>query len=258
MSAPAAPLVSVDVTDHVATVVIDNPPGNFFDVGMLTLLADCLHGLDEDPQCRAVVLAATGKHFCAGMNFATAQADDAGHTIERFYSQAVRIFQARKPIVAAVQGSAVGGGLGLACAADFRVADADSTFVANFARLGIHQGFGLSVTLPRIVGEQAAAELLYTGQRVKGEQAARIGLADRLAEPGQQRVVATELARRIAASAPLAVESIRHTLRGHLADEVQVALTRELAEQRRLLGTADAAEGITASLERRDPVFRRG
>ncbi len=158
-------------------------------------------------------------------------------------------------MVAAVQGAAVGGGLGLACSADFRVASPQARFAANFARLGLHQGFALTVTLPAIIGEQRALELLYTGRRIGGEEAARIGLADRLAEPENLRAAAHELAAEIAAGAPLAVRSIRQTMRGTLADRARAAMARELAEQDRLRQTADFAEGIRASAERRPPRF---
>ncbi len=128
--------------------------------------------------CRAIVLAAEGKHFSAGADFASAgPADSTGD----LYRAAVRLFRTRKPIVAAIQGAAIGGGLGVAMAADFRIAAPEARFSANFARLGFHHGFGLSVTLPAAVGGQHAAELLYTGRRITGDDAAAIGLVDRVA-----------------------------------------------------------------------------
>jgi enoyl-CoA hydratase/carnithine racemase len=156
-------------------------------------------------------------------------------------------------VIAAVQGAAVGGGLGLACAADFRVATPRSRFSANFARIGLHHGFALSVTLPAIIGQQRAAELLYTGKRIGGEEALSIGLADRLTEnlPG----AAHELAVEIAEAAPLAVRAIRATTRDGLADRVRAAMARELSEQQQLWPTADFAEGVKAAAERRPARF---
>jgi enoyl-CoA hydratase/carnithine racemase len=161
------------------------------------------------------------------------------------------MFAARTPVVAAVQGAAVGGGLGVALSADFRVASHETRFVANFARLGIHQGFGLSVTLPAVVGPQRALELLYTGRRVKGDEAYDIGLADRLATAQTLRAEARALAADIAASAPLAVRSIRQTLRGDLAEQVRAATEHEEAEQARLMATDDFREGVASVTERR-------
>lgn len=243
--------------DFVAEVEIHRPPNNFFDVSLIRAIAEAYEWLEGQSDCRAVVLCSEGKHFCAGADFN--QESSAAPLPEEgavsLYREAVRLFRGALPVVAAVQGAAIGGGLGLACSADFRVASPEARFAANFARLGFHQGFGLSATLPSIVGQQRALELLYTGRRINGEQAERIGLADRLVSLAEVRTAARELAREIAGSAPLAVRSIRETMRGHLADLVAEATDREDAEQIRLRSTADFAEGTRASFERRDPVF---
>ena len=246
--------VAVEIgDDFVASVELRRPPNNFFSLEMVAGIADALESLDDDPRCRAVVLGAQGKHFCAGADFS---GEGARHSTEDLYAAAVRIFRTHTPVVAAVHGAAVGGGLGLALAADFRVAAPEARFSANFSRLGFHQGFGLSVTLPRLVGQQAAADLLFTGRRVPGEEAVRLGLADRLVARDEVRDAAHALAREIALSAPLAVRSIRATLRGGLADQVEAAVAHEHREQDRLQRTADFAEGSRAMAERRTPEFR--
>jgi 2-(1,2-epoxy-1,2-dihydrophenyl)acetyl-CoA isomerase len=250
--------VTVDVgDDFVAEVEIHRPPNNFFDVALIRNLADAYQMLDKEPTCRVILLCAEGKHFCAGADFhRESEAEPLPQEgVTSLYQEAVRLFRAELPVVAVVQGAAIGGGLGVACSADFRVAAPEARFAANFARLGFHHGFGLTVTLPRIVGEQRALELLYTGRRIGGEEAARIGLADRVAPLDGLRASGRELAREIAGSAPLSVRSIRQTMRGHLADEVAKATEREDAEQARLRETSDFAEGTKASFERRDPVF---
>ena len=140
---------------------------------------------------------------------------------------------------------------------DFRVAAPEARFSANFARLGFHHGFGLSVTLPDIVGRQRAMDLLYTGRRVKADEALAIGLCDRVVPAEALRAEARALASEIAISAPLAVESIRETLRGDLAGRIQRATDREKAEQERLQRTADFKEGVAAMSERRPPNFSR-
>src|SRR5919109_52312 len=123
-------------------------------------------------------------------------------------------------------------------------------------RLGFHHGFGMTVTLPSLVGQQTARELLYTARRVRGEEALSLGLCDRLASAERIRVEAQALAGLIATSAPLAVRSIRQTLRGDLAERVRAATERERAEQDRLMQTQDFREGVRAASERRDPEFR--
>src|SRR6185437_2529572 len=255
--------VAVEVSPgYVATVELRRPPDNFFDVAMIRALADAYQALDDDPACRVIVLCAAGKHFCAGANLGPAEpAAPSGRpasplgVVSELYAEAVRLFEARTPVIAAVQGAAVGGGLGLACSADFRIAAPEARFAANFARLGFHQGFGLTVTLPAIIGGQRSLEMLYTGRRVRGEEAARIGLADKLVPADQLRSAAYELAAEIAASAPLAVRSIRETMRGHLAAGVRAATEREGAEQNRLRQTADFREGIAATAQRRPARF---
>jgi 2-(1,2-epoxy-1,2-dihydrophenyl)acetyl-CoA isomerase len=245
--------VSVEVReDHVAVVEFNRPPHNYFDAALIEQIADAYEQLDADPACRAIVLCSAGRHFCAGANFAAKNPAESGH----LYEQAIRLFTFQTPVVAAVQGAAVGGGLGVALSADFRVASPESRFSANFARLGIHHGFGLTVTLPLVVGQQRALELLYTGERVRGDDADAIGLCDRLVPTAELRDAATTLAAQVASSAPLAVRSIRRTMRGDLAERVRAATAHELEEQGKLFATADFAEGVAASGERREPEFR--
>lgn len=266
MSVPnPAPDVSVDIDGHVATVEIHRPPHNYFDVALIRAIASAYHALDEEPDVRAIVLASEGRSFCAGAQLAApAPADDPGaDTAEptrrtgsgHLYQEAVRLLEAETPVVAAVQGAAIGGGLGLALSADFRVAAPEARFAANFSRLGFHHGFGLTVTLPALVGQQKALNLLYTGRRVKGEEALEIGLCDTLAPIEELRDAAREMADEIAGSAPLAVRSIRRTMRRGLAERVRIATDHELVEQDWLRETNDFREGVRATAERRTPDF---
>ncbi|MEM7322145.1 MAG: enoyl-CoA hydratase/isomerase family protein [Actinomycetota bacterium] len=253
--------VSVEVNeDRVALVEVQRPPHNFFSPAMLESVADALDAVDADPEARCVVLTGQGKNFCAGAELAeknpklTSEVDD-GVERPHIYDYAVRMFGATTPIVAAVNGAAVGGGLGLACMADFRIGGPGTRMTANFARLGFHHGFGLSVTLPAIVGQQRALELLYTGKRIKGDEAAELGLLDRFVPDDEVRATAMELATEIARSAPLAVTSIKETMRGHLPQAIRSATDRERAEQERLRETADWKEGVAAMAQRRLPDF---
>jgi 2-(1,2-epoxy-1,2-dihydrophenyl)acetyl-CoA isomerase len=237
-------------TDHVTLVEFSRPPHNYFDGALIGAIADAYEKLERGGACRAIVLCSSGRHFCAGANFAEENPAEGD-----LYEQAVRLFTAGLPVVAAVQGAAVGGGLGVALSADFRVASRDSRFSANFARLGIHHGFGVTVTLPLVVGHQRALELLYTGVRLRGEEARAIGLCDRLASTDGLREAAVRLADEIATSSPAAVRAIRQTMRGHLAGRVSDAMAHEAAEQAKLFGTADFREGVSAAAERRAPRF---
>jgi len=250
--------VRVTVEGHVGIAEICRAPNNYFDMALIAGLAEAFEQFDADPAVRAILLCAEGKNFCAGANFAAPARDTVG-TREggHLYQQAVRLFRCETPIVAAVQGAAVGGGLGLSLVADFRVASADSRFTANFNRLGFHPGFGLSITLPRVVGEQKAALLFYTGRRIGGEEAHAIGLVDVLAPQATLRETAMALAAEIAQSAPIAVVSTRRTLRRGLADAIAGITDHELSEQQQHFDTEDFKEGVKAMAERRLPQFGR-
>lgn len=242
----------VSLDGHVATILIARPPHNYFDAPLLLGIASALEFLDTVDQCRAVILTSEGKSFCAGANFTNPESPVKPREI---YKSGVRIFRTAKPIVAAVNGSAIGGGFGVALAADFRVVDATTRLVANFSKLSFHQGFGLTVTLPRVVGPQMASLLLQTSRRIEGAEAVRIGLADAFAEPGQLLAEARKLADELAAAGPLGLKAIRGTLRAGLVEAIEKAVDIEADQQEALMLTADFAEGIKATYERREPVF---
>jgi enoyl-CoA hydratase/carnithine racemase len=245
--------VTVGLTGHVAMVEIHRPPNNFFDTALIKGIADSYEQLDREIDCRAIVLCADGKHFCAGADFS--QPAENRSSPSELYTQAIRLFRTGKPVIAAVQGAAIGGGLGLALSADFRVAAPSSKFAANFSRLGFHPGFGITATLPRVVGQQKALEWMLTGERFGGENAYAAGLVDELAADGDVRPTAVRFAERIAASAPLALTSIRATMRAGLAEAVAAATAHELEEQTRLQASADFREGVAAAAQRRPPTF---
>src|SRR3982074_3060177 len=171
--------IGVDIAGYVATVEIRRPPNNFFDLSLINQIADAFEELDIDSSCRAVVLAAQGKSFCAGANFGDGSSLDksgqrpgeAMQPIGHLYIRGVRLFRSKKPIVGAIHGAAVGGGLGLAMVPDFRVACPETRFCANFTRLGFHPGFGLSVTLSEVIGKTNAAMMFYTSRRAPREGA---------------------------------------------------------------------------------------
>ena len=248
--------IKVSRVGFVGIVEIDRAPLNFFDVTLIDTLVAQMQALDADPDCRAIVLAAAGKVFCAGADFGGGVDPEAGLKMaEALYGNALRLFEIATPIVAAVQGPAIGGGLGLALTADFRIASEASRFSANFAVLGMHCGFAISATLPRVVGKNAAAMMLYTGRRLNGAEAHQIGLADQLVEAGKEREAALALATEIAANAPIAVQDMRRTQRAGLADEVRRTLAHELTQQRNHMATADFREGIRAASKRETPKF---
>jgi len=245
--------VGVEIRDdHVAVIEMQRPPHNFLDVEVVEQIAKTLEGYEGDPDLRAAVLCAEGRSFCAGADFGSRAP---GVTTERLYGAAARLCEVAIPVVAAVQGPAIGGGLGLALTANLRVTCPEARFSANFVKLGIHQGFGLSVTLPELVGPSKAALVLLTGRRFNGEEATELGLADVCVPADQVRSTAIELAAEIAQGAPLAIEAISRTLRSGLGERVRTATAHEAAEQARLSATEDAREGIRSVNERRPGEF---
>jgi enoyl-CoA hydratase/carnithine racemase len=249
--------ISARVDGHVALLEIDRPPNNFVSVDLMRALADALEDVDADRALRVSVLMSAGKAFCAGADLAspTGVGGQGMAGINPLYEQAVRLFSVKKPIVAAVQGAAVGAGLGLALVADFRVAAPEARFTANFVKLGFHPGFGITHTLPRVIGMQRAQLMCLTGRRIKAEEALVWGLVDAVAPLEGLRDAALALARELAENAPLAVEATRATLRAGLADAVRTQTDHELIEQTWLRATADFAEGVKSVNERRAGVF---
>jgi enoyl-CoA hydratase/carnithine racemase len=249
--------VAVTVDGHVAVLEFSRPPNNFVSVGLIKALADALEDLDADTNLRASVLCSAGKPFSAGADLAspTGVGGQGMQGIDPLYEQAVRLFGVKKPIVGAIQGAAVGAGLGLACVPDFRIASPDARFVSNFVKLGFHPGFGLTHTLPRLVGAQKAHLMHLTGRRIKAEEAADWGLVDELVPAEALRDTALAWARELAENAPLAVVATRKTMRGDLAEAVKAATSHERVEQAWLRATNDFAEGVRSVNERRVGVF---
>jgi len=228
--------IGVSSEGHVGIVEIQRPPHNFFDNSLINQIADAFEAFDRDGNIRAYVLCAQGKSFCAGADFANRPQTGAAESGKHLYKEATRLFRAKKPSVGAIQGPAIGGGLGLAVMTDFRVTCAEGRFAANFTRLGFHPGFSLTYTLPRLIGQQRANLMFYTGRRIGGEEAVAWGLADALV--------------------PLAVMSTRETLRRGFADGAEAATERELTEQDWTRKTEDFKEGVKSYAEKRAGNFK--
>ena len=241
---------------HVVQCEIKRPPNNFFDHQLIKDLADCFEDIDKHNDIRAIVLCAEGKHFCAGANFGSSvRAAELEQRTENdrnpLYDEAVRLFRCNKPVIAAVQGAAVGGGFGLALMADFRVVCPATRMTANFVKLGFTPGFGLTHTLERIVGAQRANLMFLTGRRINGETAQEWGLGDIYTDTDNVRSAEIELAQEIAENAPLALLSLREQMRPNIAEAVNDVTTIESREQKWLQQTSDHKEGIKAVAEKR-------
>ena len=260
--------IAIEKHGHVALVEIQRPPNNFFDIALIQEIADAFESFDEDGDIRAIVLAAQGKAFCAGANFGDGSGLDKNGqrpsevarelVVQHLYIEGNRLFRTKKPIVAAVHGAAVGGGLGVAMMADFRVTCPEARFCANFTRLGFHPGFGLTVTLPAVIGETKAAMMFYTSRRIPGDEAFKMGLADVLVPQAEVRAGRPEVRRRDrgefaarfdgdardAARRPRRPRARGHRARTGRAD--QAALDRRLQGRRQGDGGAAGSEFFRA------------
>ena len=249
--------ITVERDAHLAIVEIHRPPHNYASIQLMRELADALEKIDLDPDVRCCVLAAEGKSFCAGADFSTPTdiAQPGNEGTRQLYVEAVRLFSTKKPIIALVQGAAIGAGLGLALLADFRIASPEARFSANFVKLGFHPGFGITHTLPRLIGEQQALLMCLTGRRTKAQQALEWQLVDEIVPIDQLRQAGLRLGHEIAENAPLALLATRKTLRGDLAAAVKAQTELESIEQAILRKTEDFAEGVRAVRERRAGQF---
>jgi len=250
--------LSFTIENKIGIVELNNPPHNFFDLDIMKELTIIFGELERDSRVRCIVFCASGKTFCAGADFTNK--DVIKHLpslkgINPLYEEAIRLFKCTKPIIAAVEGSAIGGGLGLALVADFRIACKEAIFSANFTRLGFHPGFALSYTLPKLIGYQHAARMFYTGERIDGEKALEIGLVDELVEKNDVLIRALNLAQDISISSPRAVQETRRTLLQNRIDSIYAAMLHESEIQATQMNSVDLKEGVLAATERRFPEF---
>ena len=213
-----------------------------------------------DEEIRCLVITGKGRCFSAGADLRSSlQRSDLGKPASEasfaMYAPFLQVLEVKVPVIAAMNGHTVGGGFGLTLLADIRVANVDAKFGANFARLGIHSGLGISYVLPRLVGPAHASELLFTGKLIRGSEALQIGLATYAVDAEQVLPTAMRLSREIARSAPMAVQHMKASSRRGLRWESRQAALEEAGLQAASLESEDAKEGIAAILQKREPEF---
>lgn len=214
-----------------------------------------------DESLRALVITGKGNCFSAGADFKSnlQLGDDSlldHQRSYRMYEPFLEVLDIKVPVIAALNGHAVGGGFGLALLCDIRIANAKSKYGANFARLGLHPGMGISYMLPRLIGVSRANELLFTGRLVLGDEAERIGLVSQALDGEEVLSAAMKMATTIASNAPVAIRLTKEALRETMNWDVRAGAYRESFAQAATLGMDDAKEGMQALLEKRDPKFQ--
>ncbi len=248
--------------ERVGLLTLNRPDGrNSMTPEILDAFAVAAGAAKDDAEIRCLVLTGKGPCFSAGADLKTGvQRGEAGALpSERsyaMYTSFLSLLDVEVPVIGALNGHAVGGGFGLSLLCDIRIARRDARYGANFARLGLHSGLGISYLLPRLVGISNASELLFTGRLVDGDEGMRLGLFSRAVDEDRVLPSAMELAQEIAEAAPLAVRSMKASMRRGLGWGVRDAARAEAALQAETLATEDAREGMAALLEKRKPSFR--
>jgi enoyl-CoA hydratase len=260
-----APHVLVETDGHIATVTLNRPEArNAFGAEMLVRMADAWASLDADPQVRVIVLTGAGGHFCAGSDLkamAGGWKDDEWSA--RFkqdpdlhWKALLRHYRVKKPLVAAVEGTAVAGGTEILQGTDIRIAGASAKLGVAEARWGLFPLGGSTVRLRRQIPYTQAMELLLTGKHITAEEALRIGLIGRVVPDGQALSEARKVAEQIAANGPLAVQAIKRSVIETEGLPEKEALAKELEIGWPILSTEDAKEGPRAFAEKRKPDFK--
>ncbi len=249
-----------EARDGVAVVTLNRPDNrNSMTQDLLRAFRNVLQQVNaQSPRC--LVITGRGSCFCAGADVRESLQAGSDDLLphERsmlMYEPFLSVLDVSVPVVAAINGHAVGGGFGLALLADIRVGNVSAKYGANFVRLGIHSGMGISHTLPLLVGAAAAAEMLLTGGLIDGERAHRLGILNHAVPADEVMPVAENIARQIASAAPIPVRTIKQTLSSSRRAAIRDAARREAQLQAETLQTADAKEGMSALLEKRPPSF---
>jgi enoyl-CoA hydratase/carnithine racemase len=253
--------VLYEAADRIGLITLNRPDHrNAMTPELLDAFSAAIDEARADDEIRSLVITGKGKCFSAGADLRSSmQRTDLGKPSREasfaMYEPFLKVLDVEVPVIAAMNGHTVGGGFGLALLADIRVANLDAKYGANFARLGIHSGLGISYVLPRLVGAAYASELLFTGRLIRGSEALRIGLVTHAENADEVLPTAMQLARAIAGSAPLAVQQMKASIRRGLGWEIREAALEEAALQAASLETEDANEGVAAMLEKREPEF---
>lgn len=256
-------LLRTQLSGHVLTVTLNRPAKlNAMSVAMDRELNALVHDINGDDAVRVVVLTgAGGRAFCVGSDLKDLDGYGTSwqyrNRFDRNLDYAIAVWKIRKPVVTAIDGYCIGGGLEMACASDIRLATRASSFAAGEIRWGWHGGSGATQFLPRIVGPGHATELLLTAGRIDAERAERIGLVNHLLDDRDALLdKAREIASVVAGYAPIPVEAAKKLVRVAQSAPLEVGLAYENDLFTYEMSTADAAEGRAAFAEKREPVFR--
>jgi enoyl-CoA hydratase/carnithine racemase len=249
----------VEQDESVGMITLNRPPANPINLTVLNELDDVLTKWEKDKAVRAVIITGAGERgFSAGFDLKTAGTPDGEKAMSRGQEVFSRIEKYAKPVIAAINGFALGGGCELSMACHFRVMLDSQQVVMGQPEIdrGIIPGWGGTQRLPRLVGKTKALEMLLLGTRVNAPEALSIGLVTRVSQPGQLMSDAKELAKALAKKAPIAMQIILDAVTRGLETTTDQGVKIELEGSQRVSKTKDAMEGAMAFIEKREPVYK--
>ncbi|MGQ9485224.1 MAG: enoyl-CoA hydratase [Desulfosoma sp.] len=255
------PVVLEERRDQVAILTLNRPEVmNSFNLAMLRGLWDKVEALRFDPEIRVVIVTGAGeKAFCAGADLkerATLSDAQVKEFIFKIRNLFTAIEELPKPVIAAVNGVALGGGTELALACDLRIASETATMGLTETRLAIIPGAGGTQRLPRLVGRGKAKELIFTGRRVGAEEALRIGLVNTVTAPEKLMEECLAMAAMICETGPIAIQQAKYAINYGLETDLHTGLAIESNAYWITIPTQDRLEGLTAFREKRKPVYK--
>lgn len=262
--ATGEPLVQEARSGAVLTLRMNRPEKlNALNVELGRALVHALIRAAEDKGIRAVVLTGAGRAFCAGGDLGLlrdVRQRKAPRELEGLLTAGKEICLAiatmTKPVIAAVNGPAAGGGMNLALACDLRIASDKAIFAESFANIGLYPDFGGTYFLPRIVGMALAAELFYTAETISAEDALRLGIVNRVVPADKFEQETKQLAESLAAAPPLAIRDVKRTILADDRKALEIKLDEEIRLQLHCFESEDCLEGLNAFSEKRKPNFR--
>ena len=255
-------VLDVDVRGHVATVTLNRPKAmNAIDPDLRSALHDAWWRISTDDDIRVALLTGAGdRAFCVGADLKKTMPPSESHAARTFGSSEpdhlLDGLDTDKPLICAINGFAIGGGLELALACDIRIAAAHAQFALAEVRVGSIPGAGGTQTLPRAIGRSMAMQMLLTGDRIDAETALRCGLVSEVLEPDYLLDRGRQIADRIAANAPLSVRAVKRLVTRGEHVPVETGMEMERFVWGLLRDTEDRIEGRKAFQEKRDPVYR--
>ena len=263
--------VILEKENMIATITLNRPEqNNSFDLPMMEEIDDAINNVSEDSNIRAVIITGAGKAFCAGGDvsylgtliedraaFSRTTIGDIVRNVGTMPTTVLKIRNMVKPVIAAVNGVAAGGGMGLAIACDMRICSDKAKFSTVFIKRGVIPDCAATYNLPRLIGMAKACELTLCGGVVNAQEAERIGLVNRVVPHDELMKATREFAGEIAENPPLAVGLAKAALyRGLDSTDIGIQMDYENYTQNALMGTEDFQESINSFMEKRDPVFK--